>query len=67
MSLHYTRNFRICGKMQQQLYQMKVHDVDEMTQCTLCLACVLKQSTINDTKMSGANVSVCEFVPKEII
>jgi len=45
-----TVDYKIWGEMQQRLiYQTKVHDVDELKQCIVCLACALKQSVINDT------------------
>jgi len=34
--------------MEKRIDQTKVHDVDELKQRMLCLACALKESTINE-------------------
>ena len=41
-------DYRIWGEMQKRLYQMKVHDVDDLKQRMLCVARGLEQSVISD-------------------
>jgi len=41
-------DYGIWVKMQQQSYQTKVHDIVEMKQHILCLACGLEQNVNND-------------------
>jgi len=59
-------DYKIWGEMQQRVYQTEVHDLDELKQRVFDVWHGLGQNIIHDA-MSGANVCMRVFVPKEDI
>jgi len=61
-------DYKIWGEMQQRVYQTKVHEADELKQhLTMYGMASDKTSSMTQLLMSGANVCVRVFVPKDDI